>query len=135
MIPPLSTDRGLIPLLTQLGLTIVITLLLSSAYSCSLGITIGIVAPTLITSLIFRWKKYKRIVFCDEKYPEKVSGGNILAIILFPLCYSTVLISYFILSESFGIHLNQAVWFLVASLVYFICVFYLFISKIYTHEP
>jgi hypothetical protein len=98
-------------------------------YDTRIILSAAIILPSLLTPFIFDRKKFKKIVFKDEKYPDKKNSMNFLIILLFGVGYC-LLLAIASLLEYFGIYLNWYMWALFPNIILFIGVFSLFINRI-----
>jgi hypothetical protein len=93
-----------------------------------MGLPISIIAPSFLTLPIFNTKKYKRIVFKDEKSQQK--NNNILLVSLLLFGYVTSIVLCYELSDYYDFVKYSGIWILITNIVYFLSVLYLFIEKI-----
>jgi hypothetical protein len=114
-------------LLLNVGLALCIGISLFEPMG-SMGLPIGIIAPSFLTLPIFNTKKYKSIVFKDEKSQQK--NNNILLVSLLLFGYLTSIVLCYELSDYYDFVKYSGIWILITNIVYFLSVLYLFIEKI-----
>jgi hypothetical protein len=127
-LPNIISDRNMFVLLIRSGLGGCIGLSLFSLMG-QLCIPIGIIAPILLTLPIFNTKRYKNIIFNDEKNKQN-NNNNILLVSLLVFGYFTSIVLCHELSDYYDFNKYSRMWILITNIVYFLSVLYLFIDKI-----
>jgi hypothetical protein len=122
------SDRQLITWSTKMWLCVYIASSLNQ-YDTRIILLAAIILPFFLTPFIFDSKKFKRIVFKDEKYPDKKNSMNFLILLLFGVGYC-LLLAIAGLLEYFGIYPNWYMWTLFPNIILLISVFSLFINRI-----
>ena len=131
-IPSLVSDRSLFSLLIQYGLCGIMGNRFIPLYEgTSIVILFLVVIPVTIASLISKSKVYKKLIFSDERYPErKESNMNVLISFLMPAGYVIFMIIYYCVIENIIQNFNKDIYFFLIDVIYFVSVFLLFLKRI-----
>jgi hypothetical protein len=131
--PNIMSDKGMFVILVRVGLTGCIGLLFYSLNK-SIGLPIALIAPVLLTAPIFDTKRYRNLVFKDEKIPHRRKNSNVLLVFLFATGYC---LSVFLCNELSGYYdfeRYSGLWILSTNIIYFLGVLYLFVNRIYVPD-
>jgi hypothetical protein len=116
-------------MLLRIGLGGCIAVSFMQQYSTLIIIPVAIVAPIFLSLFILGSKKFRNIVFKDEKYPEEINGNaNLLILFLISIGYIFLITSSYYISENYIFNLDISI--LLINIIYFGGIFYLFIDKI-----
>jgi hypothetical protein len=122
-------DRGMFVFLVRIGLGVSMTLSLSSLTKL-MNIPIALLASVLLTAPIFDTKRYRNLVFKDEKSSQKHKNSNLLLVLLFVAGYCLSVILCNELSDYYDFERYSGLWILSTNIIYFLSVLYLFVSRI-----